>query len=517
MRISVIIFVGFSIILVLFSITTYVNFRQSRIVNEDTEWLSNSQLIIRYTSRYQRNISEMKGDLRGYLLTGDALFLDSYNEATKENAMLAKDLSTLIPDISFRERNLGAIQQVYLRWQNEFANPLIEAKKKSLFSTQARLAYDQLYNSQLKSHTEKNISTQIRDRFREFNNYEYDLRAERKGTLNASIANNRFISIALTTASILIGLVIAIYITVIISKRIRYMVNLADQLAKGNFSTQIEDKARDELSQLSHSLNSMARILNENISALERKNQELDRFAYIVSHDLKAPLRGIENTSEWIEEDFGAKLPAKVNEYLSLIKGRVRRMEGLIDGILELSRVGKEKNKVEKINVQRLVEEMVEMLSPHPDMHIHIQPDLPTILTERISLQQVFTNLISNAIKYHDRPNGNISISYQETSTHYSFSVVDDGPGIEPRYHEKIFIIFQTLQARDTFESTGVGLAIVKKILDDKKCSIRVVSDVGQGSSFTFTWPIIEERADHPPCQEYSALQLKHSSSIVYE
>jgi len=496
MKISFIIFIGFSIILVLFSITTYVNYRQSQVVNEDQEWVSKSQLIIRNTSRFQRNIVEMQSNLRGFLLTGEPIFLEPYRAAVTENADLGKELLTLIPDSSNQKQELRDIQKYYFRWQQEFSDPLINARRNAVLSDSANRTFTELYHSQLRNQTEQTINHLIREKFKEFNNYEYSLRSKRKETLNASVANTRYISLTLTSTSILIGLAIAMYITFIISKRIRHMVELADRLARGNFKMLIDDKANDELSHLSQSLNSMARILDGNISELERKNQELDRFAYVVSHDLKAPLRGIENASSWIEEDFGDKLPTQVKEYLSLMRGRVRRMENLIGGILELSRIGKGKKLVEKVSVKRLVTEIVEMISPGPAMQISIQSDLPTIQTERIPLQQILTNLISNAVKYHHRENGHIAVRYRDLAHYYEFSVSDDGPGIEARYHEKIFIIFQTLQERDAMESTGVGLAIVKKILEDKKCHIQVVSSLGKGSTFTFTWPKIEASTD---------------------
>jgi light-regulated signal transduction histidine kinase (bacteriophytochrome) len=233
----------------------------------------------------------------------------------------------------------------------------------------------------------------------------------------------------------------------------------------------------------------MSRMLDEYITELERKNQELDRFSYVVSHDLKAPLRGIENISRWIEEDFADELPEKMLEYTELIRSRIRRMEGLIDGLLALSKIGKQKQPAERVDIGAMLTEIVELISPSPQMRIHLPKRLPVVYTERLPLQQVLSNLISNAVKYHNQPNGEITVDFRETDSAYEFSVADNGPGIDPQYHEKIFIIFQTLTPKDAFESSGVGLAIVKKILDDRKCSIRVVSDVGKGSSFLFTWP----------------------------
>ena len=107
-------------------------------------------------------------------------------------------------------------------------------------------------------------------------------------------------------------------------------------------------------------------------------------------------------------------------------------------------------------------------------------------------LKLLFTNLISNALKYHDKPDGIVKVYYKSNGDHYEFYVEDNGPGIDKNYHEKIFMIFQTLEARDSFESTGVGLAIVKKILDDRNLKIKIISEPGKGTIFSFTWPKLE-------------------------
>jgi light-regulated signal transduction histidine kinase (bacteriophytochrome) len=118
---------------------------------------------------------------------------------------------------------------------------------------------------------------------------------------------------------------------------------------------------------------------------------------------------------------------------------------------------------------------------------------MPVITTERVPLLQIFTNLITNAFKYHDKPDGYVKIYYKSNGDFYEFFVEDNGPGIERNYHEKIFVIFQTLEARDSFESTGVGLAIIKKILEDRDLKIKLVSEPGIGSTFSFTWPKLEQ------------------------
>jgi signal transduction histidine kinase len=235
----------------------------------------------------------------------------------------------------------------------------------------------------------------------------------------------------------------------------------------------------------------MARTVGANISQLESRNQELDQFAYVVSHDLKAPLRGIESASRWIEEDMGKdQLPAHIREFLGLMRQRVHRMEKLISGILDLARIGRVAQANETVFVRTLLREIIDTLNPPAGFTLELPFFLPTLVTNVVQLQQVFTNLISNALKYHDHPTtGTVQIGCDDAGEFYLFSVADDGPGIDPEYHDRIFVIFQTLTERDTLESTGVGLAIVKKIVERQGGRITVKSAEGQGAKFSFTWP----------------------------
>jgi light-regulated signal transduction histidine kinase (bacteriophytochrome) len=208
-----------------------------------------------------------------------------------------------------------------------------------------------------------------------------------------------------------------------------------------------------------------------------------------VSHDIKAPLRGIDNVVTWIEEDYIAELPPKVQEYMGLIKGRVLRAENMLNGILSYSRIGREVQHKEVVHVNEMLDEIREYLPDRSPISLRIQPGMPHLFTERIPLFQVFSNLIINAFKYHDKKDGVVKVYFKSYHNYYEFFVEDNGPGIAPVYHGRIFMIFQTLQERDAFESTGVGLAIVKKILDDRKQTIRIDSEPGRGSIFIFTWP----------------------------
>ena len=234
------------------------------------------------------------------------------------------------------------------------------------------------------------------------------------------------------------------------------------------------------------SVNSMLAITT---ASLKDRNAELDQFAYVTSHDLKAPLRAIANLSEWIEEDLGNQLPAENQHQFSLLRQRVHRMEDLINGLLEYSRVGRQEQPVEAVAVDQLLAETIDLLAPPEAFTITVAAEMPTLTTHRIALSQVFANLISNAIKHRDRDDGQIQITAQDQGSLIEFVVMDDGPGIDPKYHGKVFTIFQTLKARDEFESTGIGLSVVKKIVESEGGTIWLKSSVGQGAAFHFTWP----------------------------
>jgi signal transduction histidine kinase len=232
------------------------------------------------------------------------------------------------------------------------------------------------------------------------------------------------------------------------------------------------------------------RLMAQYTEELEKKNQELDKFAYVVSHDLKAPLRGINNLSMWIEEDMEGKLEPDTKNNLDLMRKRVKRMEGLIDGILQYSRAGRIKHEPTTFSLHELLVELVNNLAPDEKFKITIQPDLPELTTEKIAIEQIFSNYVSNALKYNNNPEPTVDISYIEKNGFYEFCVADNGAGIEKEFHDKVFVIFQTLQARDTYESTGVGLAIVKKMVEDKGGKVWIESEVGSGAKFYFSWPI---------------------------
>jgi signal transduction histidine kinase len=493
MKLSTKLFAGFVLISFLFTAVGVVNYRLSEDVIENSKFVSESQNIIRNSSSLQRNIIDMETGMRGFLLTGNEEFLQPYHTADRLMPALFTDLKKLVDDSPEQLKKIQEIEELQVKWKRDFAELLISEKRKENemgLSTNGIRNLDHGY--MVLNEEGKRLTDQMRIYFRAFNSIEYQVREERRNRLDQSINETRRVSTALTIISVMLGLAWAYYITRLISRRIMKMVNLADRIASGEYKTAIQDDAHDELTLLSDSLNRMSGTIDKTFSELDSKNKELDQFAYVVSHDLKAPLRGIENASKWVEEDMGKELPSHIQEYLLMMRARVHRMENLINGILALARVGRAKLEEENVNVQHLLFDVIDMLNPPAGFQIHMPDRLPVLRAAKVELQQVFSNLISNAIKYHDKEKGNVTVTYHEYPDYHEFSVADDGPGIEQEYHDRIFVLFQTLQERDAVESTGVGLSIVKKIIERQGGKIHVVSSPGQGSVFTFTWPKVK-------------------------
>jgi two-component system sensor kinase FixL len=228
---------------------------------------------------------------------------------------------------------------------------------------------------------------------------------------------------------------------------------------------------------------------NQLVQKLSDTNQELQDFAHIVSHDLKAPLRAIKMLADWIAVDYQDKLDAQGKQNLRLLGSRVNHMQSLIDGILRYSRIGHTERPIAPVPLSQLLPEVIANLEVPGHISIEIQPDLPVVPTDVTRITQVFQNLLSNAIKYMDKPEGQIRVTCEDQGDAWKFRVSDNGPGIEEKHFERIFKIFQTLAPKDEYESTGVGLTLVKKIVELYGGKVWVESVVGQGSTFLFTWP----------------------------
>lgn len=222
---------------------------------------------------------------------------------------------------------------------------------------------------------------------------------------------------------------------------------------------------------------------------LRRSNKDLEQFAYVASHDLKAPLRAIEVIVSWLREDLSDHDEGDVKENLSLLTQRTKRLGRLLDDLLAYSRAGRKVGKITEVNTKELVLDIVQMISPPEEMTVSIPDSMPIISTYSAPLEQVLRNLISNAIKHHPGPTGNVTVTAEETQDHFVFSVADDGSGIPGEYSDRIFRMFQTLKPRDEIEGSGMGLAIVSRIVEWQggRVWFEPVHD-GSGTTFMFQW-----------------------------
>ncbi len=264
-----------------------------------------------------------------------------------------------------------------------------------------------------------------------------------------------------------------------------FLQSIANVLAIATERKRSEQSLRAHASELA----CMTTVLAKTNDELAERNRELNEFAYVASHDLKAPLRAIANLSEWIEEELQEHMGPKTAYEMNLLRKRVYRIESLLNGLLQYSRVGRLNVEPELVSTAAILRDVVDLLDPPIDFAIVIGGNMPSFSARRLLLQQTFSNLMGNALKHHHGSQGLIEVAVQDCGKFYEFSVTDDGPGIAPEYHGKIFTIFQVLEPRDKTENTGVGLSIAKKIVESEGGTITVESGLGSGATFRFTWP----------------------------
>jgi signal transduction histidine kinase len=484
MKLSTQIILAFSFVIFLSVADSYTNFLLSIRVAENSEFLTTSEKIIQNSHEALRKTLSMQSGFRGFLLTSDTTFLKTFDEGLREVPQLLAFQKSLVAQNPSQVATIDTIQQLHNDWVT-YARHLIYLSTKGRLSDSTAIQYNYVFDSQFRKQYGKMLNDAITRQFSLLNSREYAIRDQHREQLTKSIKRTQIASSIFLALTMLVGIISAVYIITLIVRRISSMVRQAQQISSGELTT-IKVSGNDELTSLSQSLNAMSQKLNKNIVELQNRNAELNKYAYVVSHDLKAPVRGIHNVITWIEEDNGDELSPELKNYLRIISDRTRRMEDLINGLLKYAQIS-EPTPEEVVDVNVMLKELTAILVPrHFTVTLH---DMPILKTERLKLEQVFSNLISNAVKYATSANPALEIRVRSLPGQYEFSVIDNGIGIDKEYHQKIFGMFQTLRTQDETESTGIGLAIVKKIIDEQHGTISVTSAEGQGSTFTFTWP----------------------------
>lgn len=333
----------------------------------------------------------------------------------------------------------------------------------------------------------------------------------------APVAQLRY-SVLLPSAAIsIVALILGLLVARSVARPIQTLADAALQISRGDLDIDLAIESNDEIGHLASCFGQMSRQLKvmierlhveiedrkkvernlESVNAqltstviqLRSTNRDIQDFTKAAAHDLKTPVRGIATLAEWLLADYGDRLDESGVEQLRLLLGRARRSMRLLDGMLDYARAGRVDERVGPVDVERLVSEIADWIVLPPHMDLRVDARCSTIMASENTLRRVLSCLIHNAIRYMDKPRGRIIVTSVEEGDFVKFSVADNGPGIDTKYHEKIFHLFQTLDTREENESAGIGLCIAKKIVELYAGRIWIESQPGQGATFHFTWP----------------------------
>jgi signal transduction histidine kinase len=311
----------------------------------------------------------------------------------------------------------------------------------------------------------------------------------------ASLVYLRNMTLLITTGTIFLLIISSYMFAGYVVKPINLITNTASRISEGDLSQRVNFESANELGVLANSFNKMTESLIEakkkveiKVEELDKSNEALNKFAYIVSHDLKAPLNSVKGITELLKMELKEKLDDDGLKMLGMLTTKVNGMQDLISTLLNYSLIGSEPKK-ELIDLQEVVNIAIENISPPALIKIIIENNLPSLQWDRTSALQVFQNLIGNAVKYMNKSGGCVRIGVEREAGQYKFYVADNGPGIDPKHHQKIFEIFQTIHAKNN-DSSGIGLAIVKKVIENTGGKVWVESGQNKGASFIFTIPL---------------------------
>jgi signal transduction histidine kinase len=279
---------------------------------------------------------------------------------------------------------------------------------------------------------------------------------------------------------------------------INELADTATLISEGDYDQRVLVRNKhNELGRLAQAFNDMTdnlifyqEDLKDNLRELDRSNAALDRYAHVVSHDLKTPLNTLEGTVNLLRLELEDKLNPSQKEVLDKMAEQITRMKGMIRSVLQYAALKKQKGIVETLDLNEVLDFVKQNIHIPSHIRVYAENQLPTLQIERILMVQVLQNLIGNAVKYMDKPSGEVRVSYAAKDQYHVFCIRDNGPGIPDEFKTKIFDLFQTGNVNKSYESTGIGLSIVKNIIEEKGGKVWVESERNAGTSFFFTLPL---------------------------
>ena len=476
-------------------------------------WVERTRVVLRALVVYTQGMVNAETGQRGYLLTGDEAYLAPYEEAVAGAQDHLRELRALISD-EVEEQKVQRLAEI------------LDDKFRELTGT-IQLARGGNHAAALAVVVEgrgRRDTVGFQRLNQEIVAYERAALLQRQAR---AAEENRNVAIAMTIGGVAAALMILGFAANTVARihgPLRDLMDGITALADGRQEDRVKVGSHNEIGKVASAFNEMADHLltarqarqhgesdladsNQKLlqeiehraaaqlrlsrltGELRRSNEELDSFAYAASHDLRAPLRGIRNLADWIAEDVGGAAGPETLANLGLLRNRVERLDMLLDSLLQHSRVGRGGAAPEDVDIGVLVQEIADYLAPRVGFIVAYRGEIATIHTSKAPLEQVLRNLIGNALKHHEGDAGVVGVATRDLGDRIEFRVEDDGPGIPPVFHERIFRLFQTLKSRDELEGSGMGLAIVKKSVESHGGTIRVESaPPNRGTAFVFTW-----------------------------
>jgi len=443
---------------------------------------------------------DQETSVRGFLLAGDERYLEPFRDGRRrEMRALAQlrelqedeDLARLRDDQAEIERRADA-------WRAQYAEPAIAAERagapppgdavgKELFdAVRESVAVEQA------ALVEQRVAAGD------------DVQEGGQQVRRLIIGGGVFVLI-----SVLIGAFLLRRVVVLPIARLAHDVR---EVARGDFEREVSATGPTEIEELGEDVETMRarivaevgalrdaeRALIEQARELQRSNEELEQFAYVASHDLQEPLRKVASFTQMLQRRYGGELDERADRYIEFAVDGARRMQELINDLLEFSRVGRMTRPHELVPAQELVDSATTRLATLIDdagAEVVVHGELPTVSGDRGLLSIVFQNLIGNGIKFRGDDPPRIDISAERDGRAWCFTVTDNGIGVDDEYAERIFVIFQRLHTRDVYEGTGIGLAMCRKIIEYHGGRISLApSEAGRGARFVFTLPIVEPK-----------------------
>jgi len=491
MKISRQIIIGFLFILMLFSGVLVVNYFQNKNIRDLSKWSAHSEEVLKNTAELQKSIVEVQSGMRGFLITNDDFFLEPYQRIKLSADSFLNLLKTEVADNPEQTAKLASVKDSFNSWIHSWSTAITNYRE-DCRENGKEMALENISKRMIKSRSKKIVA--LKGMVTDFENSEHNLQKSRQRELVVSRDLGDIISIGLLITSIIIGIVTLVIVSSNIRKRIASIGSATQKIANGDYSYRIDDSSNDELRELSESINKMTASLEHTINLLKQSNEDLEQFAWISSHDLKEPLRMVSIYSQVIASKYQGQVDQESEMAIKFIVEGVQKMYKLINSLLEYARIGRDKHVFIDLNTEELIE------SAKGNLSVMIQESKAQIIAEnlpkhvsgvKILLIQALQNLIQNAIKFKGKEDPKIEIKAQPLGEkEYLFSIKDNGIGIDEKYKDIVFVIFQRLNNNEAYEGTGIGLANCKKIIELHGGHIWFESKPGDGTTFYFTLPL---------------------------